>query len=167
MLQGYQVLSRKMSNSVGHNLMQQHFLRPTVLEHQSKLKNSSGVPTNSFFATASLNQSPAQTRKHQICTKFYGNSLNKRKQKLVMGSQRAVTFLPQAVLAADPAFEVIFSILVASFLLSCFWILDLCKAIMVVNLLKNGYINEIILPYFLSLISILRICWQEWVVNFV
>ena len=115
MLQGYQVLSRKMSNSVGHNLMQQHFLRPTGLEHQSKLKNSSGVPTNSFFATASLNQSPAQTRKHQICTKFYGNSLNKRKQKLIMGSQRAVTFLPQAVLAADPASEVkIFCLLMLS-----------------------------------------------------
>ncbi|XWS69047.1 hypothetical protein CRYUN_Cryun04dG0146200 [Craigia yunnanensis] len=94
-----------MSNSVGHSLMQQHFLRPTVLEHQSKLKNSAGVPTNAFCATASLNQSPAQTRKYQISTKFYGNSLSKRQQKLVMGSQRAATFLPQAVLAADPAFE--------------------------------------------------------------
>ncbi|XVE85121.1 hypothetical protein DITRI_Ditri17bG0066500 [Diplodiscus trichospermus] len=94
-----------MSNSVSHNLIQQHFLRPTVLEHQSKLKNSSGVPTNSFCATASLNQSSAQPRKCKISTKFYGNSVSVRKQKLAMGSQRAVKFIPQAVLAADPASE--------------------------------------------------------------
>ncbi|XWS22628.1 hypothetical protein CRYUN_Cryun29cG0052500 [Craigia yunnanensis] len=94
-----------MSNSVGHNLIQQHFLRPTVLEHQSKLKYSSGVPTNSFCATASLNQSPAQPRKYKISTNFYGNSISERKQKLGMGSQRIVKFIPQAVLAADPASE--------------------------------------------------------------
>ena len=105
-LQGYEILTRKMSNSVGQNLIQQHFLRPTVLEHQSKLKNSSGVPTNSFCATASLNQSPAQPRKYKLSTKFYGNSISERKQKLAMGSQRTVKFIPQAVLAADPAYEV-------------------------------------------------------------
>ena len=104
-LQGYEILTRKMSNSVGQNLIQQHFLRPTVLEHQSKLKNSSGVPTNSFCATASLNQSPAQQRKYKLSTKFYGNSISERKQKLAMGSQRAVKFIPQAVLAVDPAFK--------------------------------------------------------------
>ncbi|XWS34753.1 hypothetical protein CRYUN_Cryun21dG0064500 [Craigia yunnanensis] len=94
-----------MSNSVGQNLIQQPFLRPTVLEHQSKLKNSSGVPTNSVCATASLNQSPAQPRKYKLSTKFFGNSISERKQKLAMGSQRAVKFIPQAVLAADPASE--------------------------------------------------------------
>ncbi|EOY00563.1 Pyruvate phosphate dikinase, PEP/pyruvate binding domain isoform 1 [Theobroma cacao] len=94
-----------MSNTLGHNLIQPHFLRPTVLEHPSKLKNSSGVPTSTFCATASLNQSPAQRRKNQISTKFYGNSLSRRKQKVAMGSQRAVTFVPRAVLAADPASE--------------------------------------------------------------
>ncbi|WRX14759.1 Pyruvate phosphate dikinase [Theobroma cacao] len=94
-----------MSNTLGHNLIQPHFLRPTVLEHPSKLKNSSGVPTSTFCATASLNQSPAQRRKYQISTKFYGNSLSRRKQKVAMGSQRAVTFVPRAVLAADPASE--------------------------------------------------------------
>ncbi|XVE92371.1 hypothetical protein REPUB_Repub01dG0091600 [Reevesia pubescens] len=95
-----------MSNSVGHNLIQQHFLRPTVLERQTKLQNSSGIPTtNSVCATASLNQPPVQPRKYQISTKFYANSLSKRKQKLAMGTQRPVSFIPQAVLAADPAFE--------------------------------------------------------------
>ncbi|XP_038994051.1 alpha-glucan water dikinase, chloroplastic-like [Hibiscus syriacus] len=94
-----------MSNSVGQNLIQQHFLRPTVLELQSKLKGSSGIPTNSLCATASLNQSLAQPRKYQLSTKFYGNSLSKRKQKLAMASSRALTFIPQAVLAADPAYE--------------------------------------------------------------
>ncbi|XP_022735440.1 alpha-glucan water dikinase, chloroplastic-like isoform X2 [Durio zibethinus] len=94
-----------MSNSVGHNLTQQHFLRPTVLEHQGKLKNSSGVPINFFCATASLNQLPAQPHKYKISTKFYGNSISERKQKLAMGSQRAVKFIPRAVLATDPASE--------------------------------------------------------------
>ncbi|XVE74996.1 hypothetical protein DITRI_Ditri12bG0062300 [Diplodiscus trichospermus] len=94
-----------MSNSVGYDLMQQHFLRPPVLKHQSKLKNSSGVPINSFCTTASPNKSPFRPRKYQISTNFYGNSLSRRKQKLAMGSQRAVTFIPQAVLAADPASE--------------------------------------------------------------
>ncbi|XP_012467413.1 alpha-glucan water dikinase, chloroplastic [Gossypium raimondii] len=94
-----------MSNSVGQNLIQQHFLRPTVLEHQSKLKGSSGIASNSLCATASLNQSLAQPRKYQISTKFYGNSLSKRKHKLAMGSQRPLAFIPQAVLATDPASE--------------------------------------------------------------
>ncbi|XVF85026.1 hypothetical protein PTKIN_Ptkin17bG0085500 [Pterospermum kingtungense] len=98
----YEVLTRKMSNSVGHNLIQQHFLRPTVLEHQSKLKNSSG---NSFCATACLNQSPAQPRKYKISTKFYGNTISEKKQKLAMERQRAAKFIPQAVLAAGPASE--------------------------------------------------------------
>ncbi|KAG4215149.1 hypothetical protein ERO13_A01G159950v2 [Gossypium hirsutum] len=94
-----------MSNSVGQNLIQQHFLRPTVLEHQIKLKGSSGIASNSLCATASLNQSLAQPRKYQISTKFYGNSLSKRKHKLAMGSQRPLAFIPQAVLATDPASE--------------------------------------------------------------
>ena len=99
------MLTRKMSNSVGQNLIQQHFLRPTVLEHQIKLKGSSGIASNSLCATASLNQSLAQPRKYQISTKFYGNSLSKRKHKLAMGSQRPLAFIPQAVLATDPASE--------------------------------------------------------------
>ncbi|KAK8714874.1 hypothetical protein V6N13_042219 [Hibiscus sabdariffa] len=93
-----------MSNSVGQNLMQQHFLGATVSERQSKLKNSSGVPKSSFCASASLNKSSAQQRKFQISTKFYGTGLiTKRKPKLAMGSHRALTFSPRAVLAADTA----------------------------------------------------------------
>ncbi|KAH1122512.1 hypothetical protein J1N35_005672 [Gossypium stocksii] len=94
-----------MSSSVGQNLIHQHFLRPTVLEHQSKLKGSSGIASNSLCATASLNQSLAQPRKYQLSTKFYGNSLSKRKHKLAMGSQRPLAFIPQAVLTTDPASE--------------------------------------------------------------
>ncbi|TYG90264.1 hypothetical protein ES288_A12G167500v1 [Gossypium darwinii] len=94
-----------MSNCVGQILIQQHFLRPTVLKHQSKLKNSSGVPNISFCANASLSNS-AQQRRSWISTKFYGNRLiSKRKQKIAMGSRRAFTFIPQAVLAANLASE--------------------------------------------------------------
>ncbi|KAA3462646.1 alpha-glucan water dikinase, chloroplastic-like isoform X2 [Gossypium australe] len=93
----YQVLTRKMSNSVGQILIQQHFLRPTVLKHQSKLNNSSGVPNISFCANASLSNSFAQQRRSWISTKFYGNRLiRKGKQKIAMGSRRAFTFIPQA-----------------------------------------------------------------------
>ncbi|KAK9021676.1 hypothetical protein V6N11_011655 [Hibiscus sabdariffa] len=93
-----------MSNSVGQNLMQQHFLGATVSERQSKLKNSSGVPKSSFCASASLNKSSTQLRKFQISTKFYGTGLiTKRKPKLAMGSHRALTFSPRAMLAADTA----------------------------------------------------------------
>ncbi|XVF02510.1 hypothetical protein REPUB_Repub04eG0181600 [Reevesia pubescens] len=94
-----------MSNGIGYNVIKQHFLRPTVLEHQSKLKNSSGVPTNSLCATSSLNQSPTHPRNYKISTKFFGNGITERKQKLAMGTQRAVSFIPRAVLTADPASE--------------------------------------------------------------
>ncbi|GMJ09703.1 STARCH EXCESS 1 [Hibiscus trionum] len=93
-----------MSNSVGQNLMQQHyFLGPAVLARQNKLKSSSGAPKSSFCAAASLKKSYAQQRKFQISTKFYGNRLIcKRKQKLATGSHRAFTFSPRAALAANP-----------------------------------------------------------------
>ncbi|GMI99746.1 STARCH EXCESS 1 [Hibiscus trionum] len=94
-----------MSNSVGQNLMQQHFLGANVLERQSRLKNSSGVPKSSFCAAASLTKSSAPPRKFQISTKFYGNRLiTKRKPKLATGSHRRVfSFSPRAVLAAGTA----------------------------------------------------------------
>ncbi|KAL4347574.1 hypothetical protein GQ457_17G013530 [Hibiscus cannabinus] len=94
-----------MSNSVGQNLMRQHyFLVPTVLARQNKLKSSSGAPKSSFCAAASLKKSSAQQRKFHLSTKFYGNRLiSKRKQRLAMESHRAFTFSPRAVLATDPA----------------------------------------------------------------
>ncbi|KAE8707265.1 hypothetical protein F3Y22_tig00110384pilonHSYRG00179 [Hibiscus syriacus] len=92
-----------MSYSVGQNLMQQHyFLGSTVLGRQSKLKNSRGVHKSSFCAAVYLKKSPAQPRKLQISTKFYGDRLiSKRKQKLAMGNHRVFTFSPRAVLAAN------------------------------------------------------------------
>lgn len=147
-----------MSNSVGHNLIQQHFLRPTVLEHQSKLKNSSVVPTNSFCATASLNESPSQPRKYKISTKFYGNTISEKKQKSAMGSQRASKFIPQAVLAAGPASEVKISCL---FMLSVFEFYKSAKKLNLITLPVLIFCN------LFSLIWILGLCWQESVVMFV
>ncbi|KAL5826788.1 hypothetical protein ACOSQ3_018629 [Xanthoceras sorbifolium] len=91
-----------MSNSIGHNLLHRSLLYSTVLEHQSKL-NSSGIPANSLFQAATINQA---ARKSPISTKLYGTNLNGRKLKLAMGSRRPVIIAPRAVLATDPASEV-------------------------------------------------------------
>ncbi|KAG5520839.1 hypothetical protein RHGRI_033418 [Rhododendron griersonianum] len=90
-----------MSNSTGHNFLHQSLLAPTVLlEHQSKI-NSSCVPSNTLFQS----QANSQLRKSPISTKFKGNVLNVRKTQLAMGTNRAVSDFPQAVLAADSAYE--------------------------------------------------------------
>jgi alpha-glucan,water dikinase len=99
-----------MNNTLGHNILHQSLLRPPVVEPQSKL-NSSGILANTLFQAACWNQSAAQTRKSPLFTKFCGNNLNVRKQKLGMGSRRTVKFIPRAVLAMDPASEVIFHLL--------------------------------------------------------
>ncbi|CAK7332617.1 unnamed protein product [Dovyalis caffra] len=74
-------------------------LRPTALEHQSKL-NSSGIPANSLFQSVSGNQAARRS------STFYGNSLKVRKSKLgIAGVRRSVLFTPRAVLAMDPPSE--------------------------------------------------------------
>lgn len=93
-----------MSNSLGNNLIHQRLLRPTVLEHQNKL-NSSAIAVNSFCA-ASVNHSVSQIGKSsRLSTKFHGNSWNKRKSKSTAVNRRSAAFVPQAVLATDPASE--------------------------------------------------------------
>ncbi|KAI8527034.1 hypothetical protein RHMOL_Rhmol12G0045200 [Rhododendron molle] len=89
-----------MSNSTGHNFLHQSLLAPTVLEHQSKI-NSPSVPSNTLFQS----QANSQLLKSPVSTKFKGNVLNVRKTKLAMGTNRAVSDFPQAVLAADSAYE--------------------------------------------------------------
>ncbi|GLT86487.1 hypothetical protein SLE2022_046260 [Rubroshorea leprosula] len=92
-----------MSNTIGSNLVHQRLLRPTVLERQSKL-NSSGIAANSFCA-ASLNQSAAQIgRNSKLSTKFYGNGWNKKRSYSTVGTGQPA-FVPEAVLATDPASE--------------------------------------------------------------
>lgn len=95
-----------MSNTLGHNVLHQSLLRPPVVEPQSKF-NSSGILANTLFQAASRNQSAAQTRKSPLFTKFCGNNLNVQTQKLGMRSRRAVKFIPRAVLAMDPASELV------------------------------------------------------------
>lgn len=99
-----------MSNILGNNILHQSLLHPPVVEPQSKL-NSSGIPANTYFQAASWNQAAAQTRKSPLSTKFLGNNLKVRKPKLVMGTHRPLKFNLRAVLATDPASEVIFRLL--------------------------------------------------------
>lgn len=94
-----------MSNSTGHNFLHQSLLAPIVLEHQSKI-NSPCVPSNTLFQS----QVNSQLRKSPISTKFKGNILNVRKTKLAMGTNRAVSDFPRAVLAADSAYEVLYQL---------------------------------------------------------
>ncbi|KAM1170836.1 hypothetical protein ACFX15_020715 [Malus domestica] len=83
-----------MSNSVGHNLLNQSLF-------QSKI-NSSGIPANTLFQAKSVHQVTAQARKSPISKKFCGNTLNVQKPKLAMGSCRPITAIPLAVLTTDP-----------------------------------------------------------------
>ncbi|KAL6983727.1 alpha-glucan, water dikinase [Sarracenia purpurea var. burkii] len=89
-----------MSNSIGYNFIRQSLLAPTVLEHQSKI-NSSCTAGNSLFQA----QATSQVRKLPITTEFRGSSLNMRKSKLPMETNRVVSVFPYAVLTTDPASE--------------------------------------------------------------
>lgn len=93
-------VSTNMSGSVGHNWLNQSLL-------QSKL-NSSGIPANTLFQAACVNQVSAQTRK-STSKKFSGKSLIIRKSNLAMGSRRSVTVVPHAVLATDRNSGVIYT----------------------------------------------------------
>ncbi|KAM1102978.1 hypothetical protein ACFX19_011736 [Malus domestica] len=83
-----------MSNSVGHNLLNQSLLQRKV--------NSSGIPANTLFQAKSVHQVTAQARKSSISKKFCGNTLNVQKPKLAMGSRRPVAAVPRAVLTTNP-----------------------------------------------------------------
>ncbi|KAI6694871.1 hypothetical protein NL676_022581 [Syzygium grande] len=86
------------------SLLRHSLLCPAVSEHQSNL-NSSAIPANTFFQTASANQSATKTRRPKLSTKFSGSSLNQRKTKLTMGKGRGYSFVTRAVLATDSAPE--------------------------------------------------------------
>lgn len=99
-----------MSNTLGHNILQQSLLRPPLLEPQRKL-NSSGIPANTLFQAVCGNQSAAHSRKSPLSRKFFGNNLSVQKSKLASGTRCPVTVVPLAVLAMDPASEVIIHLL--------------------------------------------------------
>ncbi|KAL4638999.1 hypothetical protein ACB092_03G186300 [Castanea dentata] len=93
-----------MSNTLGHNILQQSLLRPPLLEPQRKL-NSSGISANILFKAVCGNQSAAHSRKLPLSRKFFGNNLSVQKSKLASGTRCPVTVVPRAVLAMDPASE--------------------------------------------------------------
>lgn len=90
-----------MSNSIGHKLLPQSFLAPTVLEHQSKTNPCCIAGGHTLFQA----QAYSQFRKCPLTTKFWGSTLNVGKGKLPMGTLRVGSVFPQAVLATDPASE--------------------------------------------------------------
>lgn len=93
-----------MSNTLGHNILQQSLLRPPLLEPQRKL-NSSGIPANTLFQAVCGNQSAAHSRKSPLSRKFFGKNLSVQKSRLASGTRCPVTVVPRAVLAMDPASE--------------------------------------------------------------
>nr|XP_023898560.1 alpha-glucan water dikinase, chloroplastic [Quercus suber] len=93
-----------MSNTLGHNILQQSLLRPPLLEPQRKL-NSSGIAANTLFQAVCGNQSAAHSRKSPLSRKFFGKNLSVQKSRLASGTRCPVTVVPRAVLAMDPASE--------------------------------------------------------------
>ncbi|KAJ8758944.1 hypothetical protein K2173_003182 [Erythroxylum novogranatense] len=93
-----------MSNSIGHNLFHQNLIRHGVFEHQSKL-NSFGIPANSLFQSATINQPASRIHRSGLLTNFYGSRLKLRKSKVAFGMRHPVAISPRAVLATDPASE--------------------------------------------------------------
>lgn len=94
-----------MSSSIGHNLPHQSFLAPTALEHQTKINPCCISGRNNLFQA----QAYSRLRKSPISTKFWGNTLNVGRVKLPMGTHRVGSVFPRAVLATDPASEVLYS----------------------------------------------------------
>nr|POE53013.1 alpha-glucan water dikinase, chloroplastic [Quercus suber] len=97
-------VSTNMSNTLGHNILQQSLLRPPLLEPQRKL-NSSGIAANTLFQAVCGNQSAAHSRKSPLSRKFFGKNLSVQKSRLASGTRCPVTVVPRAVLAMDPASE--------------------------------------------------------------
>lgn len=96
-----------MSNSLGQNLLHQSLLRPTVFEHQSKINSSSLALDSPDIAGNTSIQAKAtlQLRKSHLAIDFRGSRLNLRKSRLPMGTNRAISVFPRAVLATDPTSE--------------------------------------------------------------
>ncbi|GJY04596.1 hypothetical protein Tco_0370536 [Tanacetum coccineum] len=91
-----------MSNSVGHSL-----LRPTVLEHQTKI-NSNGVDGNTSFqfqTNSQIRTFSSSSSASLLSSDFHGQRLTVRKSKLPRN--RAVSGVPQAVLATETASELV------------------------------------------------------------
>ncbi|GKD55564.1 hypothetical protein Tco_1288951, partial [Tanacetum coccineum] len=91
-----------MSNSVGHGL-----LRPTVLEHQTKT-NSNGIGGNTSFQVQTNSQIrtfSSSSSASLLSSDFRGQRLTLRKSKLPRN--RAVSGVPQAVLATETASELV------------------------------------------------------------
>lgn len=98
-----------MSNTIGHSLLHQTLLHPTVLEQQTKI-NSCSISGNSFFLPKSTaNQAKSQIQKSPLSTKFHSKRTNVKTTKLPMGTQGPVSVVPRAVLASEPASEVIYA----------------------------------------------------------
>ncbi|EEF34459.1 alpha-glucan water dikinase, chloroplastic [Ricinus communis] len=94
-----------MSNSISHNLLQQSLVRHSVvLEHRNKLNSSS---SSSAAASGIASLSAPQIRRSSISSSFYGNRLKISKSKLAIGTPRPATITPRAVLAMDPASELV------------------------------------------------------------
>uniref|UniRef100_A0A2P2LZP5 alpha-glucan, water dikinase n=1 Tax=Rhizophora mucronata TaxID=61149 RepID=A0A2P2LZP5_RHIMU len=93
-----------MRSSMGHGLFHQSLLCATVFEHQGKV-NPSGIPANSLFQSASVNQPAVRRQRSTLSTNFCGNRLKGRKSKFTIGMRQPVTMTPLAVLATDPASE--------------------------------------------------------------
>lgn len=93
-------VSKKMSNSVSQSLLQRSLLRPVVVEHQSKL-NSSSIPANTLFQSASTNKSTARARKSQLSTKFLGNKLPVSRSRSAMTRAHGDAFIARAVMTSD------------------------------------------------------------------
>lgn len=87
-----------MSNSVVHHLLNRGFTRPVSFEHRNKL-NSSSLPAVGNIGRSSLG------------TQLYGKGVKKTGRRLITGTGRPVSFVTQAVLAMDPASQVISSFL--------------------------------------------------------
>ncbi|XP_059633696.1 alpha-glucan water dikinase, chloroplastic isoform X2 [Cornus florida] len=88
-----------MSNSIGHNLLHQSLLSPTVLEHQSKSNSFCIFTGNNLFQA----QATSSIRKSPLSTIFRGNCLDVRKMKPPMTTHRALSVSPHAVLTTDPS----------------------------------------------------------------
>ena len=91
-----------MSNSVGHGLF-----RPTVFEHQTKT-NSNGIGGNTSFQVQTNSQIrtfSSSSSASLLSSDFRGQRLTLRKSKLPRN--RAVSGVPQAVLATETASEVL------------------------------------------------------------
>ncbi|XP_050207604.1 alpha-glucan water dikinase, chloroplastic [Mercurialis annua] len=85
-----------MSNaSINHNLFQQSLVPP--LKHRPKLGSS--------FSSQGV--SAPQTRRSRLSSDFNANSLKLRKSKFAIGTPRLASVSPQAILAMDPASEVV------------------------------------------------------------